>query len=221
MNFSDEILPAALVVSGHLVYWPVLLFAALRAPWWHLKDSESLHVLLGAAVAVLVLWMIQAGVASGIKLHLLGATILTLMFGWQFAILSLTLVLLGTTLNGSGGWLAFGINGLLLAVLPVVASWWIYRLVDRYLPNHFFIYVFGCAFFGGAFSIGIVGSATIAVLALSDVYPIDYLLEHYLVFYVLMLFPEAFITGALMTILVAYRPQWVSSFSDERYLKNK
>jgi uncharacterized membrane protein len=221
MNFSSDILPAAWLWAGHALLWPVLLFAALRAPWWHLKDNESLNVLLGAAVAVLVLWMIQADVASGVKLHLLGATILTLMFGWQFAMLALALVLLGAAFNEAGDWMAFGVNGLLLAVLPVLVSWGIYRVVDRHLPNHFFVYVFASAFFGGAFSIGIVGFATIGVLALSDVYGIDYLVEHYLVFFLLLLFPEAFITGALMTILIAYRPQWVSSFSDERYLKSK
>jgi uncharacterized membrane protein len=221
MNFSDDILPTSWLWGGQLLFWPALLFAAFRAPWWHLKDNESLHVLLGAAVSVLVLWMIQADVASGIKLHLLGATILTLMFGWQFAMLSLALVLLGAAANDAGGWMAFGVNGVLLAVLPVVVSWSIYRAVERYLPHHFFVYVFAGAFFGGAVSIGFVGFATIAVLALSDVYGIDYLVEHYLAFYLLLLFPEAFITGALMTILIAYRPQWVSSFSDERYLKSK
>jgi uncharacterized membrane protein len=36
-----------------------------------------------------------------------------------------------------------------------------------------------------------------------------------------MLFPEAFINGALMTLLIVYYPEWVSSFNDDRYLKNK
>ena len=37
----------------------------------------------------------------------------------------------------------------------------------------------------------------------------------------LMMFPEAFVNGALMTIRVAYRPQWVASFRDQHYLHGK
>ena len=37
----------------------------------------------------------------------------------------------------------------------------------------------------------------------------------------LMLFPESFITGALITMMVVFRPAWVVSFDDERYLKGR
>jgi uncharacterized membrane protein len=36
-----------------------------------------------------------------------------------------------------------------------------------------------------------------------------------------MSMPEAFLNGWVMTVLVAYRPNWVYSFSDELYLKGK
>jgi len=29
---------------------------------------------------------------------------------------------------------------------------------------------------------------------------------------------EAFISGMLVTVMVVWRPQWVATFSDERYL---
>ena len=37
-------------------------------------------------------------------------------------------------------------------------------------------------------------------------------------FIIVMLFPEGFLNGMLMTILVVYRPEWVSSFDDREYL---
>ncbi|MEN9460235.1 MAG: hypothetical protein RIS84_255, partial [Pseudomonadota bacterium] len=40
-------------------------------------------------------------------------------------------------------------------------------------------------------------------------------------FIIVMLFPEAFLNGMVMTILVVFRPEWVSSFSDKHYLKGK
>jgi uncharacterized membrane protein len=36
-----------------------------------------------------------------------------------------------------------------------------------------------------------------------------------------MFLSEALINGMVMTMLVALRPEWVSSFSDDLYLKDK
>jgi len=38
---------------------------------------------------------------------------------------------------------------------------------------------------------------------------------------VLLMVPEAFITGIVIALLVAFRPQWVSTFDDNRYLKGR
>ena len=95
---------------------------------------------------------------TGLNLHLLGATALTLLFGPWFAILGLGLALLLAT-AWEGTWHAFALNGLLMAVLPVTISWWIYRLVDSKLPNHFFIYVFLNAFVGAGVAVAAVGFA--------------------------------------------------------------
>ena len=40
-------------------------------------------------------------------------------------------------------------------------------------------------------------------------------------FFPLMFFPEGFINGWLMTVLVAFRPHWVYSFADEDYINGK
>lgn len=221
MNLPDALLPSLWVWLGHIGFWPVLLYAVARAPWFHLKEAESLHVWLGATVALLLLWSIKAGIAVGLSLHLLGMTVLTLMFGWQFAIISVTLILLGTTLNGVGGWQAFGLNALVMGVLPITVSHLIYRAVDRHLPNNFFIYIFVSAFATGALAMGLVGVVSSIVLLLIEAYTLDYLAQFYLPYYLMMLFPEAFVTGMFMSLFVVYRPRWVSTFNDERYLMNK
>lgn len=221
MNLPDALLSSLLVWTGHIGYWPILLFAMVKAPWYHLKDSESLHVWLGATVMLLLLWSIKAGIGAGLTLHLLGMTLFTLMFGWQFAIISVTLILIGTTINGGGGWDAFGVNGLVMGVLPIAVSHTIYRAVERHLPNNFFVYIFVSAFGGGALAMALVGVVSSVVLVVADAYTLEYLRQFYLPYYIMMLFPEAFITGMLMSLFVVYRPGWVSTFSDERYLVNK
>ena len=35
----------------------------------------------------------------------------------------------------------------------------------------------------------------------------------------LMVFGEAFLTGGALALMVVYRPQWVASFEDARWLK--
>ena len=220
MNFPDSLLPPVWLWTGHLIFWPLLLDALRAAPWHHLRDRESLHVLLGSVVAVLLIWTLQAGFAEGMHLHLLGATVLTLMFGWRFAFLGITVVVFGSSLNGGGGWGVFPLNALLLGAVPVLISYGVYRFVDRKLPNHFFIYIFLCAFFGAAVAIGSVGVLTSAVLHLAGVYSFEYIHYNYLRYFPLLMFPEAFITGMIMTLLVVYCPRWVSTFDDARYLKN-
>ena len=37
----------------------------------------------------------------------------------------------------------------------------------------------------------------------------------------LMFLPEAILNGWLLAVLVAFKPQWVYSFSDEQYLQGK
>ncbi len=221
MNLGAESLPLPWLLSGHGLFWLVLAWAVRRAPWWHLRDSESLNILLGMAVAVLTLWLLRAGLTPGLSLHLLGATLLTLMFGWQFAILALTLVLLAVTVNDGHSLAALPVNAVVMVLLPVAVSQGVYRYVDRRLPDNFFVYIFLCAFFGAALALAAVGLASTMLHLAAGSHALEYLVDHYLRYYLLLVFPEAFVTGMCMTLFVVYRPQWVSTFDDARYLRNR
>jgi len=220
MNFSDGLLSTFWIFAGYLIFLPVFILAILRAPWWHVRISSDFHALLGMTVAVLFIWSIKAGFDDGLTLHLIGATLLTLMFGWAFAVISLSIVLAGVTLMGDAGWQVYPLNAVILIVLPVLISHGIYELADKKLPNHFFIYIFVNAFFGAAIAIGVVGIVSTSVLAMAESYTFSYLTYNYLVYYLLLVFPEAFLTGMLMTSFVLFFPKWVSTFDDNRYLKN-
>lgn len=220
MNIVSSSIPA----QWHALFWLVTLLiggvVAWRARWSMLTDRRNLNIFLGATVAVLALWLIKAGIKPGLNFHLLGATILTLMFRPLFALFGLGLVIAAITL-WHGEYAAFAPNLLLMAVLPITVSWVIYRFVDRHLPNHLFIYVFLNAFFGAAVAISAVGFASTGFAALSGVYPMSYLMEEYLPYYLLMAWAEAFTTGMLMTLMVVYKPEWVATFDDKRYIEGK
>ena len=221
MNLTDVLLPLPLVWISHALFWPLLALVVWKAPWRRLaSNSEVFHVLMGTTLVLIFLWSMKAGITDGLSLHLIGATLVTLMFGWQFAVLSLCGVLLVVTAYGGAGWEAYALNGLLFAMLPVGVSYGIFRLVDGRLPNNFFVYIFLCAFFGGAIAIGTVGVVSTLVHGLAGTFAPDYLLHNYLSYFALLLFPEAFLTGMLTTIFVVYRPGWVCTFDDDRYLRN-
>ncbi len=220
VHLTPELLPAGVAWAGNLIYILVLTVTAWKTPWWHLRISEDTHVLMATCVTLLLIWSIEAGIAPGLNLHLLGVTLATLMFGWQFALLAITAVLLGDTVYAGTGWGTFGWNGLLLACWPVAVSWWVLRVTRQYLPRHFFIYIFVAAFFGAAVTICLVGAASTGLMYLLGVYSWGQLVRDYASAYVLLVFPEAFLTGVMMTLFVIYRPSWVATFNDRCYLKN-
>lgn len=220
MNIVSSSIPAhwhwllwlSSALIGGLVAW--------RANWSMLADKRNLNIFLGASVAVLALWLIKTGIKPGLNFHLLGATTLTLMFRPLFALFALALVIAAITL-WQGEYAAFAANFLIMGALPVAVSWAIYRFVDRRLPNHLFVYVFLNAFFGAAVAISAVGLVSTAFAALSGVYPLPYLLREYLPYYLLMAWSEAFLSGMIVTLMIVYKPEWVATFDDKRYIEGK
>lgn len=220
MNIPDHLLPSGWLWLSHTLALLVLGWAWRRGAFAGLTEGWRLNLLLGACVALSLLWTIQTGVKPGLNFHVLGATLLTLMFGWPQALLALALVTIGTTASGLGGWETASINFLLMGVLPTAVSFGIYRFVDSRLPNHFMVYVFLCGFFGAALAMAVTGLGITLVMALSGVYALDYLGSQYLPYFVLMAWSEAMLTGMGVTLMAVYRPAWVSTFDDVRYLQN-
>lgn len=206
-------------------FWVLYLLAlglALRiAPWRRLREAERFHVFLGSVVALLLLWHLRVGVQPGLSFHLLGATAVTLMFGWSLAILACGLALVGVSLNTGQGWTGFAINAVVTGVLPVTLTQVLLVLIRWYLPKYFFVYVLVNGFLTG----GLVGLASgylvTGLLVASGAYSFALLRETVLPFFPLMFLPEAILNGWVLTVLVLYRPNWVYSFSDDQYLKGK
>jgi uncharacterized membrane protein len=227
MNFTALGLSATVLPeSFHLVGWLGLAVLGWRwlmsGDWRSLMEPARLNLFLGATVAVLALWQIRTGIRPGLAFHLYGAAALTLMFGFWRATFAGVLVLLANAAFGRGNWTALGADALLTAVLPAAVSWGVFRLLDRRLPNHFFVYVLGNGFFGAALSVAAIGLATTAVMAAAGAYTLDYLLANYTPYASLLnSWAEAFSTGMAITVMAVYRPQWLETFDDARYLQDK
>ena len=221
MNLTDNLLGEAWYWAAWVVWLPLFARCVLRAPWARLRESEQLNVWLGMIVLLTLVWSLKAGVKPGLALHLLGATVFTLSFGPHLAFVGLSLVMLGITLNGAAGAFAYALNALLLAGVGVVLSQRLYRVFSLWLPRHFFVYIFVNGFFGAALTVIGIGVVSTCVLALAGAYDWDYLSGEYLPYFLLLAFSEAWLSGMVMTLFVVYRPNWVMTFDDSRYLTGK
>lgn len=221
MNLTDTLLGEAWYWAAWVVWVPLFARCIWRAPWARLKDSEQLNVWLGMIVLLTLIWSLKAGIKPGLGFHLLGATVFTLSFGPALAFIGLSLVTLGITLDGAAGPLAYAMNALLLAGVGVALSQGFFRLFFRILPRHFFVYIFINGFLGSALTIIGVGCAASMLLAVAGAYSWDYLVTDYFPYFLLLGFAEASLSGMVMTLFVVYRPNWVLTFDDSRYLAGK
>lgn len=221
MTIDASLLSPFAVWMSYVLYGVVLLAAIRIAPWTAIKRAPLIHVFLGTAAVLLVLWHMRAEVQPGLFFNLSGLTVVTLMFGWALAVIVGGLALFAVAFNIGDGWQSLAINGLLATVVPVTLAYCALIIVRWYLPRHFFIYVM----VNGFLTAGVVGilSALVvnAVLIAAGAYTAKELGEAVIPFYPLMYMPEAFLNGWLTVILIAFRPHWVYSFSDEQYIAGK
>ena len=221
MDIPAGLLPHTWLWGAALLYTLLLLLALLSAPWGKIGDNEASHVYFGAIVLVIVLWILHGGIQPGLDYHLLGMTALCLMFEWQFALFAASLVLAFTTWQGAAGWPAFALNALLMGALPILFTRGFLYACQRWLAHNFFIYIFLNAFLAGALSmlLACLGSATVQHLAAAQ--PPDTISNNFLLVLPMLMFGEAFMNGAAVTLAVAFRPRWVATFHDSWYLEGK
>lgn len=221
MNLPDTLLGEAWYWAAWIAW--LLLFARCVwwAPWLRLRESVLMNLWLGMIVLLVLIWSMKAGVKPGLGMHLLGATVFTLCFGPRLAFVGLSMVAAVVTFNTDGGWLAYAANALLTAGVGVGLSQLFYTLLDRVLPKNFFVYIFVNGFFGAALTVVGVGFVISSLLGWAGAYEWDYLFTEFFPYFLLLGFAEAWLSGMVMTVFIVYRPGWVVTFDDERYLANK
>ncbi|SIS45647.1 energy-coupling factor ABC transporter permease [Neptunomonas antarctica] len=219
MNITDGLFSGAWLWVMDILYLCVVLVAAWKSPWSVIISNRGLqHLFFGATVLLLMMWSMRAGLSPGLSIHFLGVTALTLVLGWDLAILSASLVLLGMTLIGKESWEGLAVNGLCLVVLPVFLSYAIHLFVDKKLPKNFFIYLFVCAFAGSVIAIAASGLTMATLLWMDGVYPWSKIDHQYVSLLPLIMFPEGLMNGILMTAIMVFYPDWIRTFNAKVYI---
>lgn len=213
---------SSLQLVGWVLYLASLFWLYKSLPVRQLIDDKKVqHLVFGASVSLFVLWLFRTGIYTGLNVHFLWLTALTLLLGLRWALFSGFITLLGVTLVGLEDWAMFGVNGLLAVSAPLLVTYLVYNFSFHKLPRHFFIYVFICAFITGASVMALKMFLLGGYFYLDDIHTWQVVWDNYLLLIPLMLFSEAMLNGMTMTLLIIYKPSWVYTFYDKYYIKDK
>jgi len=206
MNMGDLIPGAGQTWAAILILAPLLLLGLATAPWKALLARRERQNALG--VLLPLLWSMSPELGSGPRLQLLGMTTVTLMFGWQLALLAG--LLSGAVLAVAGNWSvpALPVNLLLTVVVPVLVSMGVLWAAGRLRRSNLFVYMLGVAF----------GGSMLSILAsfLVGTWLFQPGLDHAVV--LLVTFPEGFLNGTLISAFAVFYPDMVKTYDDVRYL---
>lgn len=209
-----------------------LLFLALAValaarPWRMLANRKPLaHESQGAPsalwtplLATLVflpwLWALPTLHAMPLQLQWSGACLVVLMVGWPLAVPALTAVgAVAWMISPAMTWADTLGATVWLGVVPATLALALSALVRRYTGTKPFVYVLGRAFLGTVvcvFTAGVLSQWSGHLLpGVGD--------ELSLVARWLMAWGDGFVTGMLAAIFVAFKPEWLATWSDRLYL---
>jgi uncharacterized membrane protein len=222
MLVEAGLLGTGIALVADVVAAAVALVAAISAPWraW-LEDRERQWVWLASLGLLVGIWSMKAGFTPGLSVRFMLITALTLMHGWQLAVVGAALILVVLSLVGQAEWGSFGANLLCMGIVPALCTAWLHERVHAKLPHNFFIYFFITVFAGSALAFNLAGLVRLGLLALSDSLEPVHVGPEYFAMLPFMSFGEAFANGLVMAMAVVYRPRWVMSFDDRLYLARR
>jgi uncharacterized membrane protein len=210
--------PMTLALAAWVLAVVVVAGAARRAQF---STGAAVHVPAGGAFCVAALWTVQATVGDGFTFHLLGVAAYALIAGPAWALIGSAVAVGVLVAVRDALWINAGLAFLTMAAIPVAVTWGVLHFAERRLPPNFFVYVFVAAFFGAAAAYGGASVAGATVLTLGAGRPADLVFGEYLPYMLYLAFGEATLTGMVLTLAIVYRPQWVATFDDARYLKGR
>lgn len=178
--------------------------------------AVSPHALGAVSVLLGLAWTFRTTLAGGPALHWLVAPLAMYVLGPRWALAAVVGGGLFAAAVGAMPWAALPFALVIDGAVPVAVAWGWLRLVERRLPPHLFVYLFVAVFAGTLLAV-LAGGALerllfaagagqgpradwwIALLILAD--------------------GEALTTGFVVTGLAIYRPAWLHTFDEDRYLR--
>ena len=215
MELEVCLIAVALAVSLWLRPWRMLSRQALE------KDGPSepsplVTPLLATLVVLPWLWALPTLHRMPLQLQWSGACLVMLMLGWPLAIPALVAVGgIAAVLSPSLDWADAVGTIAWQGVVPATLALALGAVIRRLIGTQPFVYVLGRAFLGTAvclFLANVLGQWSGHSLPGVEG-------DLSLVARWLMAWGDAFVTGMLTAIFVAFKPEWLATWSDRLYLR--
>ena len=215
MELEVCLIAVALAMSLWLRPWRMLSRQALE------KDGPSepsplVTPLLSTLVVLPWLWALPTLHRMPLQLQWSGACLVVLMLGWPLAIPALVAVGgIAAVLSPSLDWADAVGTIAWQGVVPATLALTLGAVIRRLIGTQPFVYVLGRAFLGTAvclFLANVLGQWSGHSLPGVEG-------DLSLVARWLMAWGDAFVTGMLTAIFVAFKPEWLATWSDRLYLR--
>ena len=215
MEIEACLIAVALAISLWLRPWRMLSRQALE------KDGPSepsplVTPLLATLVVLPWLWALPTLHRMPLQLQWSGACLVVLMLGWPLAIPALVAVGgIAAVLSPSLDWADAVGTIAWQGVVPATLALALGAVIRRLIGTQPFVYVLGRAFLGTAvcvFLANVLGQWSGHSLPGVEG-------DLSLVARWLMAWGDAFVTGMLTAIFVAFKPEWLATWSDRLYLR--
>ncbi|MDR3369466.1 hypothetical protein [Rhodoferax sp.] len=191
-----------------------LTIAVLMRPWRLMAGATRLTPILAALTLIPWLWAMPSLHKMPLQLQGSGACLLVLMLGWPLAVPVLCVVGVIAALISPMPWETALDLTVWLGVVPATLALGMGLAVRRWIGPHLFVYILGRAFLGTAVCGFVAG--VLAQFSGHSMPGIDNSLS--LVAHWLAAWGDAFLTGLFTAIMVAFKPEWLATWSDRLYL---
>lgn len=207
----------AVVISLLSLGW-----AALVAPWRQLlAENYRQHAFWAAAVGLGLFWQLQVDVLQVMALHPLLMMSVVMVFGCALGLWVGAFALLVGMFFQPQPWPMLAVQFCLDVLVPGLAAAAVLQLIDRLPFKNLFVYMLGGGFLGGMFTVQCMAVASWLYVWLLGPEPLLVIVSDHYYLSLLMMFPEGFMNGALMSTLTVLAPDLVKTYDDHRYLDGK
>lgn len=191
------------------------LVLALGTRPWRMLTPALWSPLAATMTCLPLVWLLPQHLPPGLSVQFSGASLLVLLVGWPLAVCGLAVVAVLVGLLGHNSPEVLLSQWVWLGVLPATLALLWGAGLRRWLPLNPFVYTLGRGFLGTAVAVFVPG--------------VLYEVGHHLLYNVpvnealvarwLMAWADAFLTGLVVAVLVAFAPQHLATWSDQRYLR--
>ena len=215
-----------MIYPGDTLYWfslcvsVVALLATLIATPWRAFFSVSARSLLwlGYWLVLSFIWVLRIPVEEVLAMHITGLTAAVFIFGWPLTVLLGLLTLTANQILIPLPAYVFLVNVLIGVLVPVLAGWIAFTVVNRIPVNNLFVFILGGGFWGSVFAMGFTVVSALLIFWISGAWSLQVLLYDNVIMYALSAFPEGFIGGAVLSTITVLWPDLVKNYDDNRYL---